>query len=217
MGTRFRVALLAAAVLSGCADSGGGQSTMSGDGPSFRDDDTSGGIPIKVSYVRFNEEQDTLARATKFKHHYRYMLSRGWKNRRGPRSHEPFERLRWTAYKAEEVPDHVMEELVRRMMAAGFADLKETPIDRINLEELRRIERMNDRAKGQRTRFITVETEKMKKTAAYYDNDDAKGGKVGPLLEKFLAVEQEMLKVMPAYTVYIEAETDSSMPRGKNK
>jgi hypothetical protein len=74
---------------------------------------------------------------------------------------------------------------------------------------------MNDRVKGQRTRFITVETEKFKKTAAYYDNDDSKPGAIGTLTKKFIAVEELMLNVMSAYTVYIEAETDSSMPRGK--
>ncbi|HKS17091.1 MAG TPA: hypothetical protein VJU16_07245, partial [Planctomycetota bacterium] len=207
-----------AAALSGCGESGGnGPATNPNNEPTFRDPDLSGGTPIKVSYVRFNEEQDSMTRVTKFKHHYRYMLSRGWKNRRGPRSHEPFERLRWTAYKAEEVPDNVMEELVKRLMALGFGDLRETPLDRINLEELRRIEKMNDRVKGQRTRFITVETETFKKTVAYYDNDDSRGGKMGPLTQKFIAVETEALNVMQAYTVFIEAETDSSMPRGKRQ
>jgi hypothetical protein len=212
--------VLAAAILSGCAGDGGGGSSMKGtDEPSFRDPDATGGNPIKVSYVRFNEEQDLNTRAVKFVHHYRYMLSQGWRNRKGPRALEPFERIWRDIYKAEEVPDNVMGELVRRMMAAGFGDLKETPIDRINLESLKRIEKMNDRATGQRTRYISVETGSMKKTASYEDNDDShmgpKGRIKGPLVEKFLAVEQEMLSVMSAYTVMSSVETDSTMPRGK--
>jgi len=208
--------VLAAAILSGCAGDGGGGSPMKdAEGPSFRDPDATGGAPIKVSYVRFNEEQDLNTRAVKFVHHYRYMLSQGWRNRRGPRALEPFERIWRDIYKAEEVPDNVMGELVRRMMAAGFGDLKETPIERINLESLKRIEKMNDRATGQRTRFITVEMDGLKKTAAYSDNDDSKGGVKGPLVTKFLAVETEMLHVMSAYTVMSSVETDSTMPRGK--
>jgi len=214
---RIRSSLvLAAAILSGCAgDGGGGSPGRDSQDPSFRDPDPSGGTPIKVSYVRFLEEEDMNTRARKFVHHYRYMLSEGWKNRRGPKAQEPFERIWRDIYKAEEVPDNVMGELVRRMMAAGFGDLKETPMDRISLETLKRIEKMNDRATGQRTRYITVEAEGIKKTAAYADNDDSHNGVKGPLVTKFLAVETEMLHVMSAYTVMSRVETDSAMPRGR--
>ena len=39
------------------------------------------------------------------------------------------------------------------------------------MDRLRQIERTNDRATGQRTRYITVETETFKKTVTYADND----------------------------------------------
>jgi hypothetical protein len=217
--------MVAAAVLAGCSGGGGANEAA---GPSFRDPDTTGGTPVKVSYVkvsyvRFNEEQDmNNPRVSKFVHHYRYMLSEGWKNRRGPRAMEPFEKIWRDIYKAESVPDNVMQELVQRMMAAGFADLRETPMERINVEALRRIERTNDRATGQRTRYITVETEKFKKTVSYADNDDSRadpstpGARIkGPLMEKFLAVETAMLNIMSAYTIMTSVETESSMPKGR--
>ena len=213
MGTRFSVAAVLAFALSGCGGTGGGTSTISGAGPSFRDEDSTGGTPIKISYVRFNEEQDPVARTTKFVHHYRVMLSQGWMNRKGPKANEPFERIWREVYRGESVPDRVMEEIVKKAMAAGFGELRETPVDRINTEQLRRIEKMNDRATGQRTRFITIETEGFKKTAAYYDNDDSRAGVKGPLTAKFLAVEAELLQIMPMYTIMASVKSDSSMPR----
>lgn len=216
MGTRFSIALIAAVALSGCAESGGGKmSSMETDGPSFRDTDTSGGTPIKVSYVRFNEQQDPQTRVNRFQHWYRFMLSQGWMNKKGPRAHEPFERIWRDAFKAEGVGDKVMEELVRQMMAAGFGDLHETPMESIDVKALQRIEKTNDRVAAQRSRYITVETEGYRKTVSYNANDDSRGGKIGVLTQKFIDVEKVLNNVMGTYTIQVTTQSDSSMPRSR--
>ena len=213
MRTRFSIAIMAAAFLAGCAGGGGG-GTNEAAGPSFSDPDLTGGTPIKVSYVRFNAEQDmNNPRVTNFVHHYRYMLSEGWKNRKGPRSLEPFEKIWKDIYKAESVPDNVMQEFVKKLMDAGFGDLRETSLDKVNLETLKRIERTNDRPTGQRTRYITIETETYKKTVCYADNDDSRAGVKGPLTDKFLKVEEALIPVMSAYTILTSVESRSAMPK----
>src|SRR5688572_8557722 len=105
LGVRIKFSLVvAAAILAGCADnSKGNDPTISG--PSFRDADMSGGKPIKISYVRFVELVDPQTGKTKFVHQYRYMLSQGWMNRKGPKAHEPFEKIWRDVFIAHSVAD----------------------------------------------------------------------------------------------------------------
>ena len=214
MRTRFS-GLVAAVLAAGCAGGDGG-GTAAEPWSSTGDSDPDGKI-IKVSYVRFIAEQDAKTHQTRFVHNYRFMLSQGWTNRRGPRAKEPFEKLWRDSFRAESVPDRVMEELVRRMNAAGLNELKDTSLDRIDLETLRRLDRSDDLKTATRMRIITVETDRGRKTVTYYDNDDSRAGTMGPLTKRFLAVEQEMLKVMAQYTIQVSVETDSTMPRDREK
>ncbi|HEY3226022.1 MAG TPA: hypothetical protein VGK61_03380 [Planctomycetota bacterium] len=205
---------LAGVLLAGCA----GDPASSDAGSPFTESDrtatdpATAGKAIKVSYVWFFEEQDIRTRQTRVMHNYRYMLSEGWTNRKGPTPQEPFERLWRDPYMAT-VKDQVMEDLVRAMMASGFGELKESPIGLVNLESLKRIEKMNDRQAARKARIITIETESFKKTATLADNDDSKGGLAGPLMQKYRAVEKTVLQVMSGYTIQVTVEKSATMPR----
>jgi len=147
---------LACALLAGCA--GGGESS---DEASYLDPDTPGKA-IKVSVVWFPPpDKDPRTKVANWRHQYRYMLSQGWVNKRGKSTKEPFEKIYRDPWMADEgVQDSLMEALVRRLEEVGLGRLKETPLEMINIEALRRIERTNDGATAQRTLIITVETEK---------------------------------------------------------
>lgn len=214
MGLRHRAVLgLAGIFLAGCA---GGASPDAGSpfnepAPSTTNPGTAGKA-IKVSYVWFFEEQDVRTRQTRVVHNYRYMLSEGWTNRKGPTPQEPFERLWRDPYMAT-VQDSVMEELVGRMMAAGFGELKESDLGRVDLEALRRIEKTNDRQAAKMARVITIETENFKKSATLRDNDDSKGNLAGPLMQKYRAVEKTVLAQMSGFTIQVTVEKSATMPR----
>jgi hypothetical protein len=201
--------VLAAALLAGCSGGGGGSSTV--DEPSFRDSDSSGGIPIKLSYVAFQPQTDAKGTPTGWKHTYKYMLSTGWMNKRGPSPREPFERI-WArdAYVGQNIHDARMIEMLKVIDAAGFRDLRETPLARIDLDRLKRIEQTGDKDAAAKTRIITIETEEFRRTVASYDNS-APG-----LVEKFRAVEREVIKCVFANTIQVTKDSQSTMPRGKN-
>lgn len=215
--------VLAAAMLAGCAGGGGGGGSASpgSNELTFRDSDTSGGKPIKISYVRFVELTDPQTGKSKFVHQYRYMLSQGWMNLKGPKAHEPFERIWRDAFVAHSVADPTMEEIVRNMMSKGFGELRETQVDQRKIDEIRRIEKTLDKVAGQRTRYITVETDNYKRTVCYLDNDDSKPptqgrpGTIGPLTQKFCDVESVINPVLGSYTILVGVQNDSTMPRGK--
>ncbi|HTF56870.1 MAG TPA: hypothetical protein VK661_06525 [Planctomycetota bacterium] len=207
------VLALAGVFLAGCAgeaspDAG---SPFNDPGPSTTNPATAGKA-IKVSYVWFFEEQDVRTRQTRVVHNYRYMLSEGWTNRKGPTPQEPFERLWRDPYMAT-VQDSVMEELVRKMMASGFGELRESEMGKIDLQALQRIEKTNDRQAARMARVITIETENFKKTATLRDNDDSKGNLAGPLMQKYRAVEKTVLAQMSSFTIQVTVEKSATMPR----
>lgn len=212
---RIKFSLVFAAVLlAGCSGNlKGNDPTISG--PSFRDADMSGGKPIKISYVRFVELVDPQTGKTKFVHQYRYMLSRGWMNRKGPKAHEPFEKIWRDVFIAHSVADSTMEEIVQSMMAAGFGDLRETQIDQAKVEECKRIGKTGDKVAGQRTRYITIETDDYRRTVCYADNDDSKPKVIGPLTQKFCDVESVINPVLGSFTILVGIQSDSTMPRGR--
>jgi hypothetical protein len=199
---------LAGVILAGCGGSGGGSSD---DDRSFIDPDTEGKA-IKVSYLRFTPEQDPKGRGVKWTHTYRFLLSEGWVSKQGPLPKGPLDRLYRDRYEGR-AQDRIVEELVRRMEAAGFGRLKETPLATINLESLRRIEKLQDGKAAQRTRIIMVETENSQKVATYEGNDDSKSGVVGPQTQLFLDVEEQLVPIISAYTILATFEKSSSTPK----
>jgi len=204
---------LAAVVLAGCSGgpSSDGVSPFNDPAPNTTDP-ASTGKAIKVSYVWFFEEQDVKTRQTRVVHNYRYMLSEGWTNRKGPTPQEPFERLWRDPYMAT-VQDSVMEELVRKMMASGFGELRESDLGKVDLKALQRIEKTNDRQAAKMARVITIETDNFRKTATLRDNDDSKGNLAGPLMQKYRAVEKTVLQQMSSFTIQVTVEKSATMPR----
>lgn len=203
-----RSLILAASLLAGCG--GGGTGTSDFSEPSFRDVDPSGGTPIKLSYVAFQPKTDAKGTPTGWKHTYKYVLSTGWMNKRGPSPREPFERLWRDAYVGQNIHDARMVELLKILDAAGFRELQETPLARIDLERLRRIEQTGDKEAATKTRIITVETEEFRRTVTSYDNHDP------GIVEKFIKVEREVIKFVFANSIQVTKEGTSTMPRGKN-
>jgi hypothetical protein len=198
--------ILAAALLAGC---GGGTGTSNSPEPSFRDVDPSGGTPIKLSYVAFQPKTDAKGTPTGWQHAYKYTLSTGWMNKRGPSPREPFERIWRDAYVGQNIHDARMAEVLQVLDAAGFRELRETPIAKIDLDRLRRIEQTGDKEAAARTRIITVETEEFRRTVTSYDNHDP------GFAQKFIAVEREVIKFIFSNTIQVTKESQSTMPRGK--
>src|SRR5262245_33309526 len=141
-----RSLILAAALAAGCGGGGGGGGSSTREEPSFRESDTSGGTPIKLSYVTFQPQTDARGTPTGLKHAYKYALSTGWMNKRGPSPREPFERV-WgrDAYVGQNIQDAIMMDMVKVLDAAGFRELRETPLARIDIDRLRRIEQTGDK------------------------------------------------------------------------
>ena len=208
MATRFSL-LLAVAILAGCSGGGSqGSSATSGDWDSASD---SPGVAMKISYLSFQPQTDAKGATTGWKHAWKYMLSQGWMNKRGPSPREPFEKTPWRrdAFVGENIHDIRMSEMIDRLKAAGLEELKDTPLNQLDFEKLKRIELTGDKDAASRTRIITVETENFRRTVASYDNHTP------GLVERFRAVEREVIKCVFANTIQVTKDSHSTMPRGK--
>jgi hypothetical protein len=201
--------VLVLAAAAGCSGDGG--SNRSPDYNWDSSDPGSTGVAIKLSYVRFDPDTDAKGRQGKWVHQYKYMLSEGWMVKRGPSPREPFERhWRRGAYVGENIHDQRMIEMVQKMDAAGFRQLRETPLNQIDIEKLKRIEQTGDRDAAQKTRIITVETENSRRTVTSYDNADPASAKI------FHDVERLVVIFVFGNTIQVTKDTQSTMPRSKN-
>lgn len=208
-----RTLLLLALVAAGCGGTGSSNSGTTGGDPF----ETGASRAIKVTYIRYNLEP----RAKRWEPEYRIMLSDGWRQKNGQSPREPqFTKIFRHPFLAESIPDEVLVVLAREMVRAGLNDLRDTTIDRINTEELKKIERLStqdpnviERVKV--LRIINIETEDFKKTVTFYDNDDRLMGPPSrdSLSFKFSLVEREVIKVAVQYTVQIRIEANPAIPK----
>ncbi|MBI4564958.1 MAG: hypothetical protein HY716_09735 [Planctomycetes bacterium] len=187
-------------LLAGC----GGSHAQLSDAELFGPDEGRG-LAIKVSYLRYDYRPDPKTRTNRLGHSYFLMMSEGWKNKRGSDANEPFQKIFRDPFYSDSIQDEILIALVRRMEAAGFHELRETPLESIDLDLLRRVEQTQDARTAGRIRVITVETDKFRKTVTYNDNDDARGTEPGPLNTIFWHVQREILLLAPQYTVQVSA------------
>lgn len=152
---------------------------------------------IKVTYVRFNQDP----RTRRFVPEYRVMLSDGWRLRHGKSAREPFAKLFRNPFLAESIPDSVLDLLAREMIRFGLEDLRDRPMESINLQELSRVIQTPHAELAARWRIINVETDRLKRTVVYQDQmTDPE------LAMKFVKVEREVIKVAVQYTAQVSVE-----------
>lgn len=210
MAIKSSLALVAAALFAGCAGEGG-----SNPHPDYNWDSSgdpgSAGAAIKISYFRFDPEQDPKGQSGRLKPTYKYMLSEGWMVKRGPSPREPFERnWRRGAYVGENLHDMRMKEMVAKLDSAGFGQLRETSLAKIDIEKIKRIDQTGDKEAAIRCRIITVETETSRRTIDFRDNMDEGSAKV------FREVERLVVIFVAGNTIQVTKETQSTMPKGRN-
>ena len=210
MAIKSSVILAAALMFAGCAGDGGSNRSPDYNWDSAGDPGSSGAA-IKISYFRFDPEQDPKGQSGRLKPTYKYMLSEGWMVKRGPSPREPFERFwRRGAYVGENIHDARMKEMVAKLDAAGFGQLRETSLNKIDLEKIKRIDQTGDKEAAIRTRVITVETEGSRRTIDFRDNMDEGSAKV------FREVERLVVIFVAGNTIQVTKETQSTMPKGRN-
>ncbi len=193
------------ALAPGCRG-GGGSNPMDGDpfaAPQVK--------AIKVTYIRFNWDPKNK----RFVHEYRIMLSDGWRQKNGQNPREPFTKLWRDPFKAESIPDTVLDNLVKEMEKFGLNDLNSRAADSINLEELKKVEKLpyERSAEVLRWRIINLETDAGKKTVTFIDNDDRAVVNNGPQALKFSKVEMQVIKVAAQYTVQVTYDTPPMIPK----
>ncbi len=165
------------------------------------------GKAIKVTYIRFNFDP----RTKKYVPEYRVMLSDGWRAKNGRSAREPFLKIYKNPFLAESIPDVVLAELVGSMIKFGLNDLRSTTPEMVDLQQLKAIEKTNQAEVAMRWRIINVETDDIKKTILFPQNDDRPS--TTGFAAKFAKVEREVIKVAVQWTVQVTYEAPPLVPK----
>jgi hypothetical protein len=194
---RWRSIVCSLLVAAGCGTTGGGN----GGGP-----DPMTGEVLKVTYIRFNQDQ----RTRRWVPEYRVMLSTSWHAKYGENSNEPYRKLfpsrSSRAPFLGQVPDEKMKILLAEFKRKGIDKLKWVKPEDVDLVALSRVER--DPELAQVTRIITVGSDTEQRSYLLTS--------VVPFSQErkiYDDCEREVIKMMVQYTAQVTTESSPFVPK----